>query len=78
MNKQDNDELLKQGLTQKEIEDLTQPCVAINLNKSSTDMAKLQIKQEKYIYLEDYFLSLPDFEKLIDGRQPRKDYRHFF
>lgn len=24
MNKQDNDELLKQGLTQKEIEDLTQ------------------------------------------------------
>ena len=56
----------------------TQPCVAINLNKSSTDMAKLQIKQEKYIYLKDYFLSLPDFEKLIDGRQPRKDYRHFF
>lgn len=41
-------------------------------------MAKLQIKQEKYIYLEDYFLSLPDFEKLIDGRQPRKDYRQFF
>lgn len=41
-------------------------------------MAKLQIKQEKYIYLEDYFLSLPDFEKLIDGRQPRKDYRHVF
>lgn len=33
----------------------TQPCVAINSNKSSADMAKLQIKQEKYIYLEDYF-----------------------
>ncbi len=55
----------------------TQPCVAINLNKSSPDMAKLQIKQEKYIYPEDYFLSLPDSEKLIDGRLPRKDYSHF-
>lgn len=33
----------------------TQPCVAINSNKSSTDMAKLQIKQENFIRREDYF-----------------------